>query len=558
MNRYCSVKHFFQAWIAGLGFLLFLSSADGIAATKQNLPTIKGKKVAAQVNGEAIFLHELDRALKTSQGATVPGKQPDEKKRMELLQRLINTRLVIQEARKMGLDDLPELKNMIDVYSRSALREQLMARAVKNTKSDKETAEKAYRDKVAEWKISSVLFERERDALDMVQELRGGKTFEETSKEFIETGRAKKAEKVEYTKVKEVSPAIAGVVSKIAPGSVSPVIPLKEGFAVVKLEDVRYPENPEEKELAELESLKSKRLQALKDYNAILIKKYVKIDQKLLDSIDYESKEPSFQKLLKDERPIAHVSGEKPITVGDLSKQLRQQLFHGVDQAIESKKLNAKKASTLDQVLYRRVFRKEALRLGLDKSEDYKYKVREYENSVIFGAFVQKAVVPDVKLKEEELKTYYQEHVREYSLPEMMRISAIVFSKRADAEGAMEKLRKGTDFQWLLANAEGQAGKESEGLLEFSGMLLATNSLPEGVQKVISGSKSGDFRLYASPESHFYVLAIQQVVPSRPKPYEETREEIGRKVFDDKLKKAMDEWTDKLRAVSAIKIYVRG
>ena len=50
-------------------------------------------------------------------------------------------------------------------------------------------------------------------------------------------------------------------------------------------------------------------------------------------------------------------------------------------------------------------FRKEALRLGIDKTEGYKNKVKEYENSLIFGAFVQKAVVPDIKLKEEELES---------------------------------------------------------------------------------------------------------------------------------------------------------
>ena len=45
-------------------------------------------------------------------------------------------------------------------------------------------------------------------------------------------------------------------------------------------------------------------------------------------------------------------------------------------------------------MIYKRVFRKEALRLGLEKTESYKNKVQEYEASVLFGAFVNKVIVP--------------------------------------------------------------------------------------------------------------------------------------------------------------------
>ena len=85
-------------------------------------------------------------------------------------------------------------------------------------------------------------------------------------------------------------------------------------------------------------------------------------------------------------------------------------------------------------MLHKRVFLKEALRLGIDKTEGYKNKVKEYENSLVFGAFIQKAVVPDVKLKEVELKAHYDQHIKDYTYPEMMKVSTLVFEKREDAE----------------------------------------------------------------------------------------------------------------------------
>jgi hypothetical protein len=211
----------------------------------------------------------------------------------------------------------------------------------------------------------------------------------------------------------------------------------------------------------------------------------------------------------------------------------------------------------LEEMLHKRVLRKEALRLGIDKTEDYKNKVKEYENSLVFGAFIQKAVVPDVKLKEEELKAYYDRHIKDYTYPEMIRMSTLVFERREDAEKTILTLRKGTEFQWVKANAEGQLDRTTRGILDLDGKLLVTRDLPEELKKVVSGAKAGDFRLYQSSENHFYILSIQQVVPSRPQPYEEAREKVAQKIYDDKLKRAVEDYADKLRALSDVKVYLK-
>jgi hypothetical protein len=240
-----------------------------------------------------------------------------------------------------------------------------------------------------------------------------------------------------------------------------------------------------------------------------------------------------------------------------MTQYLRQQLYHGVERAVESKRLNKRKSQILDEMIHKRVFQKEALRLGIDKSESYKRKVKDHENSLIFGAFVKKAVAPDVQLKEEELRTYYDQHLKEYTYPEMMKISSLVFSKREDAEKATISLRQGTDFQWLKANAEGQVDKNTAGVLNFDGNFLTTKDLPENVQKSVSGAKTGDFRFFAGPNNYFYVLYIQEVVPPKPQPYPEAREKIARKIYDEKLTRALEEYAAKLRAVSDVKVYLK-
>jgi parvulin-like peptidyl-prolyl isomerase len=513
----------------------------------QDLPVIKGKKVVATVAGEPILLDEFNRDLALAQGAN----------RSEVLRRLVNVRLIVQEAKRIGLDELPEIKNMVDAFSKVTLREELMERQVKDINVDEKEAEKLYKESIKEWKISSVLVEKENDAKKMVEDLRAGKTFDELSKQLVAERRAKKGEQGVWLKVKDIDPQIVKGVSRMKVGSVSPIIPIKSGFVILRLEDVRYSEDPEAMKQAREEALKRKKVQTLKDYSNALIKKYAKVNQGILNTLDYEAKAPGFEALLKDKRAVAEIKGENPITVGELTQHLKMQLFHGVERAIESKRLNSKKAPALEEMIFKRVFRKEALRLGLEKTESYKNRVQEYETSVLFGAFVNKVIIPDIKLKEEETKSYYHKHMKEYTMPEMMRIKSLAFAKRKDGESAIEKLRKGTEFQWLAANAEGQVEKNTKGLLTFDEKPIITKDLPEGVQKAIHGARAGDFRLYESPQGYFYVFAIQDVIPSKPQPYEEARAAVAKKVFDDKVKKAVEDYADKLRAVSDVKIYLK-
>lgn len=549
------MRHFSSTVKIALAVLL-LTGASGLASDK-DLPVVEGKKTVATINGEPITLEEFNQELSMLSEGKEGSEKVTKEKRTGLLKRLINTRLIIQEARRMGLDEIPELKKRIEVFSRVTLREALMEKQAKNIKPDEKEVERIYKESVKEWRIQSIVFEKEEDAKKMEQAIKEGKDFDETLRKFLADRKGKGDAEAKYLKGKDLLPEISEAVSKMKVGSISPVLRIPSGFVILKIGDVRFPENPEARAKAKQEVLRKTQREALARYEKTLREKYVKVNQDVLKGLDFESKEPGFEKLLRDKRVVAEIKGEKPITVGEMTEYLRQQLYHGVERAVESKRLNQKKDQILEEMIYKRMFQKEALRVGIDKTEGYKNRVKEYEHSLVFGAFIQKAVAPDVKLKEEELKAYYDQQIKDYTYPEMMKMSTLVFERREAAEKAILALRKGTEFQWVKANAEGQMDRNTRKILDLDGKLLITRDLPEELRKAIAGGKTGDFRLYQSPENYFYVISIQQVVPSKPQPYEEVREKVARKVYDDKLKRAVEDYADKLRAVSDVKIYLQ-
>lgn len=510
----------------------------------------------AVVNDDPILLDELTTALASVHEKQMAEQTTGKKDFTTVLNRLITLRLILQEATNMGLDETPEVKKPVDDYAETTLKEHLKLAHARDAKPDEEVMERLYRHDVKEWKIKSVKFDKQEDAKALADELAAGGNFDELVAKLVAGGKAEGSTEGVFMKPAGLLPQIVAAVSAMEVGKTSPVVQVGPSFTIFKLEEIGFPENAEARERARQQATEIRRATMVSEYFQSMKKRYATIDRKLLNKLDFEAAKPGFKKLLNDKRVIARIKGEKAITVGDLTDAVSAKFYHGIDQAIREKKVNDRKESTLDEMLYNRVFRKEALKEGIDKTDAYKNSVKEYKNSILFGRFVEKVVVPEVNITEGEVADYYQLHQEEFSSPAMIKLNSLAFSKKEYADAAVEKLRKGTDFAWLKANAEGQATRSSGAVLEFVGNTLVTKNLPDDVRETVAGAKTGDFRIHGTPDGFFYVLAVVEVIPAKASPLEVERKAIVKKVFGDKMNKAVEEWGTKLRKAYSVEVYV--
>lgn len=526
-------------------------------AQKPVLPEREGRPVVAIVNDDWISLDELVAELSPSvdtkrllEGrATVP--------EFETLERLITVRLIVQEAATMGLADLPEIRKQVDVASRQILRDVLMERAVKGVTPDEAAIEALARDMVREWKTSSLLFAEEEPARRLRDEVARGAAYEEVAARAVADGKARAEGDPGYHRRKDYLPPIAEAVAKLDVGQVSPVIRLEAGFVVVKVLDIRYPDVAAARPEARKTVVTRQQAAAFKAYEDALRAQYVVVHEDLLESLDYEAEKPGFAALLEDRRVIAEIKGASPVTVGDLTDYLRLQFFHGADRPGQGARLNSRKRLAFDATLGRRLLNREALRLGLDRTHAYVDRVNAFDDGLVFDAFVQRVIAPTSKLREEEIKAHYDAFVGEYAFPRMLKVRSLAFTSRAAAEDATEKLCAGTDFGWLATTARGQVDRAAPGLLSFDGRLITIGSVPEGVRKTLGEAQAGEVRLYASPEGHFYALAVQEVVEPTPRPYDEVKGTIAQKLYGERVQKGVEEHAGKLRALSKVEVYLK-
>lgn len=517
----------------------------------------------AMVNNEPVTLGDLTAMLGSTHEERDPAKIQGGGKidYGKIMDRLINVRLVVQEAATIGFDELPEFKSALDDYSTNALAELLMKEVTKDLKADPAAVEKLYKEMAVEWKIKSIFFEKEDDAKDMAASLKAGKSYEELAEKAVAEKKAKGVEEGNFVKPGDLAPHIMETVSTMQTGSVSTIVKVQSGkttgFTIMKLEEKRYPESPAVREQAEGSVLATNKSRAWEEYKTALVKKYVKVRDKTLNGLDYDANIKKFPQLLKDKRVVADIKGDKPITVGDLTQEIANKFWHGPEEAAKSKKINKAKRPTLFLIIGKRVIAKEVSNRGLANSKEYQKGLRAFKDSTLFGLFVERVVLPDVKVTEPDLKAYFEGHQKEYQYPEMLKMTSLAFTNKRDAESARKALEKGSDIAWVRSNAEGLVAKsEDDPLTSLSGSILSLNSMSPGMRKAVAGAHAGEYRLYEGGEGRFYILSIENAIPGRPQPYEEVREPISKIVFNEKFIQAIEDWFRKLRSASSVKIYL--
>ena len=539
-----------------IGVLLLATS---IEAAQPGLPVINGQPAVAAVNNEPITLKELKRAIAAAHTDRAENVKAGRIDYTDIMNRLINTRLIVLEARNMGLDQLPEIRDTLAEFHRQTLMKVLIEQVVDAVAAEEDEVNRIYEDLVREWKISSILFKKQEDVERAREAIESGEDFNAVAEQYEASGRAEMSEEAEYLKNKDLTPTVARIVAGMKVGTISPIVSVgRKGYIIFRLEGSRIPaeEFPEERKKARRIARQESRVQAAKYYYSSLREKYVRVNQQLLTELDYESEAPGLNKLLKDKRVLAEIRGEKPITVAELSAAMEKHYYHGIERAIRQKEVNAKKEKILEDILQDRILVKDALRQDVDKTDLFKARVKQYEYSTIFGAFVNRVVRPEIQVSEDELESYYRDNLETFTTPEMIKVKSLAFDDRAMAIDALEKLNNGTDFNWMSTQVQDRSPTSAAKSLGIDGKLITVRSMPEELRKSLSDVKPGDYRFYGSPGGPFYVLHVYYVVAPQPRPFAEVRKDIAEEIYNSKVKQTVESWANKLKEYYPVKIYL--
>jgi parvulin-like peptidyl-prolyl isomerase len=534
--------------------------AAGTFSAELRIPLLDGAFASvpiARVDDEIIELDEVVDAMAMShEGAAERKEKAGKKDVLAVLDRLVDLRLFVVEARDMKLDELPEVKRTIADFERITLRETLKKRAVKGVVADPAEVEGKYKDATREWKVKSALFKIEAEAKEMTKSLRAGKPFDDVAKAAIE---AKKAETIvttaEVLPPNKMFPQVRAALEKLKAGGVTDPVLVPGGYAVLAVVEVTHRDDPAIKTAAENASVTNRSVATLRKYYEALKKKHAKVNAKAVDRIDLEAKKPGMAALAKSTEVLATIAGEKPITVGDLIEEINRKYFHGTDSAVKEKRLNQEKWYTFDQFLFRRLLDKEAVLERIPEDRGYKKEVANFAREQLFSTFMGRALLPDVRVPEADVRAYYDQHQGEFAYARFFKLDGLAFDSAAHAQAALDTLNAGNEMKWVKEHAEGRVD-DARATFRFDGRTISSSAMPPEFTKLLESAKRGDHRLFGGDDGVFYVVKVLEDTPPQRQPFEEAKEAIVKKLYGEKANAKLKEWAAKLRAGHDVEVFI--
>ncbi len=232
-----------------LGGLLtcFVQAAEDKPATK---PAAAAKasssnKTAATVNGVAIPQSLIDDII-----ADQKGVQDTPELRQVILDDLINRELLLQEAKKKGMDKDKKVATQMTLMRDSVLinayvQDYVRTHPISDAQLKKKYDELNAKNSGTEYKARHILVKSEDEAKAIIASLKKGEKFEELAKKSEDPGSKDKGGELGWSPASSYVPPFADALTKLSKGKYSET-PVKTDFGwhVIQLEDTRPIEPP--------------------------------------------------------------------------------------------------------------------------------------------------------------------------------------------------------------------------------------------------------------------------------------------------------------------------
>ena len=281
----------------------------------------KEGKVLAEVNGGSITTGDFDRELKNlPEYLKAMADTPQGRK--EMLDTMVIRELILQQASKDGLDKGAEIEDKLQDLKKRLIVESFLKKKVEvESKVSDEDMKKFYeqnKDKFKsgeQIKASHILVKAEKDAKDVLSQLKAGGNFEEIAKKSSVDSSSAKGGDLGWFGKGSMVPAFEKAALALKEGQVSDVVKSDFGFHIIKLTGKRpagirpFEEVKEQIKGAIMPTKQQEVFQKIKEE----LKKTAKITIKedVLNSVGGKKEETKTDEKKPAEAPVPAVAPEK-------------------------------------------------------------------------------------------------------------------------------------------------------------------------------------------------------------------------------------------------------
>jgi|Deesub1362B_J571_1020462.scaffolds.fasta_scaffold00002_822 hypothetical protein len=160
------------------------------------------------------------------------------------------------------------------------------------------------------------------------------------------------------------------------------------------------------------------------------------------------------------------------------------------------------------------------------------------KEALLIEKYMEK-VITDVKVDEEELQNYYQEHKRDFLQAERVQVSQILVSSEEKAVELRQQLKDADEEQFREIARKNSLGVEASrgGLMGVFEM----GQLPYAFDKVVFALEEGQLSPVIESSYGYHIFRVDRKFPPELVPFDKAKDKIRVKVLESKIKNKLEE-----------------
>jgi foldase protein PrsA len=167
---------------------------------------------------------------------------------------------------------------------------------------------------------------------------------------------------------------------------------------------------------------------------------------------------------------------------------------------------------------------------------------------------LRKLLEPQVKISDEEIKTYYDTNLESLKIPEQVRASHILVATKEEAEAVLASLKGGADFATLAKEkSTDTASKEAGGDLDF----FSKGLMEEPFETAAFALKNGELSSVVETSHGFHVIKATGHKDAATPTLEEKKEEIRQTLSDQQISTLSQSWLQEKRSAASVETFLQ-
>ncbi len=454
----------------------------------------------------------------------------------QYVNKMIDDRIIIHDARLAGMDKLPEVVSALDAFilreSVMKLREEEVLNKVSVT--DEEVKE-AFKKDYERFKYKFIEVNSEDTANKIMMNLKNGSKFEDIVKAYSIHPSKEADKEIVQTRV-SMNDEIYKAISKINQGEYTEPVKISDKYYIVLFL------NKEEALESEFDNLKETiktrlRKQKEKEKGDECIEK-LRAKAKIFINKELLSEETLNKEDIEPEQIVAEV-GEDKLKVSAF-RDLRKQGQRFSPEAI------------VNNWIERKLIDHEALSRNYQNLPEIKDKIKRYQDQLLKNIYIKNIIFPQIIINEETMQNYYLKQKKDFMKPLRYKMQMITVETEKEANEILENLKNGADFSWLAKR------KSKDKLSQKSGELgwITEKELPEQLRRNMEKLKPGDFSdIIKIDESEYAIYMLKEVSKEEYEEFDNVKAQVYRICFNEKLKENINQVVRKLKKDVSINIY---